>query len=163
MTDQLTDDLDENWDADYTEGYRLRCYLEDFTAAFADGTHPELDRDRCGADTYPEKFARLVSAWNNCLCAANTINARYYEDWNRHAGALTVIAADVRDAALSSLAELWKSLCEQYISETVEADRQPWDCPFCGEDVPRAVVFDIDRCPDCMCILILRDDEEGWE
>ena len=146
----------------YTPAYRARCYLTSLTTAFADGTRPELDSAQCAGGEFPAEFARLESQWRSCLDAAQVINARYTEDWNRAGGALTVIAPAVRDAALSELRVVWNGLCRNYVQETLDRDRMPWDCPFCGQHVGPDERTDDDRCPECMCVLAVNDGGTDW-
>ena len=162
MTDQMTDQMD----TDYTPAFRASCYLSSLTVVFSDGTRPELDAARCGADEFPVEFARLESQWDKCLNAAATINERYYEDWNRQGGVLTVIAPKVRECALSELKSVWNVVCDTYIAETLNRERRVWDCPFCGKPVDPegwySTDIDSDRCPECMCILWMNDQETDW-
>lgn len=152
--------------AEYTPAYRARTYLTGLTAAFADGTRPELDSARCGAGEFPAEFARLATSWTRCLDAAQVINDRYYEDWNAAGGPLTVIAPAVRDKALSELRVVWMAVCRTYVAETLDRDRIPFDCPFCGVHVDpegwHSDEIDADRCPNCMCILWMNDTETDW-
>jgi len=152
----------EAWDAGYTPAYRARNYLTDRMAAFVDDTVDlTLDANQCGGDTFPEHFARLQSQWAKCVDAAEVIHARFDTDWNRAGGPLTVIAPAVRDAALSELRIVWNTLARNYVAETLDIDRLPFDCIFCGTHVPRGGRFD-HRCPECMCVLNLNDDETDW-
>lgn len=156
----------EAWDTGYTPAFRARSYLTGLTTVFADGTRPTLDAARCGGDTFPIDFARLTDQWNKCLDAAKVINSRYYDDWNRQGGVLTVIAPATRDAALSELRTVWNTLVRNYVAETLDRDRLPWDCPFCGTHVDpegwHSGEIDADRCPSCMCILWMNDRETDW-
>ncbi|MCB1257110.1 MAG: hypothetical protein KDB26_08405 [Microthrixaceae bacterium] len=145
-----------------TEAYTARKYLSGLTSAFSDGTHPSIDRDLLRADEHPEGFARLVSGWNNCIHAASTINSRYYEDWNRARGALTVIAPRVREASLSELRIVWMTLCRNYIQATLDRDRIAWDCVRCGEHVSLEETIDFDRCPYCEVLLTTDDSRTDW-
>ncbi|EIC62296.1 hypothetical protein [Mycobacteroides abscessus] len=138
-------------------------YLTGLSSAFADGTRPTIDAARCGGDTFPVDFARLTDQWNKCLDAAKVINSRYYDDWNRQGGVLTVIAPATRDAALSELRAVWMTLVRNYVADTLDANRAAWDCPFCGVPVPREHVWDADRCPSCMTILSSNDAGTDWE
>lgn len=152
----------DDWMADYTPSYLASCYLGGLASAFADGTRPELDPTLCHAEQFPAEFARLRGQWTKCLDAAAIINSRYQDDWNRAGGPLTVIAPAVRECALDALAEVWEALVQNYIGETLDADRAPWDCPFCGVQVPRDTRFD-HRCPSCMCVLNPNTAGTGWE
>lgn len=145
----------------HTPAFRARAYLTGLTSHFADGTRPTLDGTRCDGDTFPEPFARLTEQWGKCLDAAATINDRYYTDWNRASGVLTVIAPATRDAALAELRGVWNTLCRNYISETLDRDRIPWDCPFCGDHVSREERVD-GRCPECMCVINISDGGTDW-
>lgn len=153
-------------DTQYTPAYRARSYLHGFTAAFADGTRPTMDPARSGGAEFPEQFARLQAQWTKCLDAAQTINQRYYDDWNAAGGPLTVIAPAVHDTALSELRIVWNTLVRSYISETLDCDRIAWDCPFCGVHVDpkgwHSDEVDADRCGNCMCILSMNDYETDW-
>lgn len=153
----LTDDF-----AHYTPAFRAKNYLTGLTVTFSDGTRPELDSAMCGGTEFPAEFARLAMRWHECLHAASTINARYYDDWNRAGGALTVIAPATRETALSELRIVWNTLCRNYVTETLDADRRPWDCIFCGVPVPRDGRFD-HRCPECMCVLNINAAGTDWE
>lgn len=148
--------------AEYTPAFRARCYLTGLTSSFADGTRPDLDANRCDGDTFPAEFARLASQWARCLDAAATINSRYYKDWNRAGGVLTVIAPATRDAALAELRGVWNTLCRNYISETLDRDRLPFDCPFCGTHVSRDERTEDGRCPACMCVINMDDRGTDW-
>lgn len=113
--------MTETADTDtYTPAHQARAYLTSLTTAFADGTRPTLDAAQVAADEFPEHFARLSSQWELCLDAAQVINDRYQEDWNRQGGALTVIAPAVRDAALSELRVVWNTLCRNYVQDTLD-------------------------------------------
>lgn len=151
-----------NWDAEYTCAFRAKVYLTGLTVAFTDDTRPDLDPARCGADEFPGEFSRLVSQWGKCLDAAKVINSRYYDDWNQSGGPLTVIAPATRDTALSELRVVWNTLVRSYIQDTLDRDRMPWDCVFCGVPVSPDGVVDEDRCPSCMCILVMNDGETDW-
>lgn len=161
MTTDPTDDF-----AHYTPAFHARVYLTGLTTVFAEGSRPELDAARCGGTEFPEQFARLQGQWGKCLDAASTINSRYYEDWNRAGGALTVIAPATRETALSELRIVWNTLARNYVQETLDRDRIAWDCPFCGTHVDpegwHSDEIDADRCPECMCILWMNDNETDW-
>lgn len=162
----MSGDTDESRMDGYTPAFRARWHLTGLTTAFADGAQPTIDPALCGAAEFPTDFARLTDHWTRCLDAASVINARYFEDWNRAGGVLTVIAPATRDAALSELRGVWMTLVRNYVAETLDRDRLPWDCPFCGEHVsPEGWGTgdrDGDRCPSCMCILWMNDGETDW-
>lgn len=152
----------EAWDAHYTPAFRAKNYLTGLTVAFADGTRPTIDPSRCGGAEFPAEFARLQGQWGKCLDAAQVINERYYEDWNRAGGALTVIAPAVREVALDELAAVWNTLVDNYISGTLDKNRKPFDCIFCGVPVPHDGRFD-HRCPNCCCVLNVNAAGTDWE
>ena len=164
---ELADDTPVPYDdaeaTEYTPGYHARNYLSGLRTAFADDTRPEIDPDRIGAADHPAEFATLRDSWHRILDAAETVNERYYSDWDIAGGPLTVIAPAVRRTALQELGSVWDAVCEKYISETLEIDRDPWDCPFCGEHVGADDVVDHDRCPNCLCVLWTRDSGRGWQ
>lgn len=147
----------------YTPAYHARVYLEGLAAAFAEGARPVLDAQVLGAAEFPTEFARLAAQWEQCLDAARTVNRRYYADWNASGGGvLTVIAPATRDAALAELRGVWKVLCRNYVETTLDRDRLPFDCRFCGVHVSPEDVWDGDRCPHCFCALWLNGDETDW-
>lgn len=152
----------EAWDTDYTPAFRAKNYLTGLTTVFADGTRPTLDSARCSGTEFPEPFARLTAQWGKCLDAAQVINERYYEDWNRAGGVLTVIAPATRDTALSELRIVWNTLARTYITETLDRDRIAWDCPFCGTHVGVDACTEDGRCPECCCVLNTNDNESDW-
>lgn len=151
---------EEEWDSDYTEGCKLRIHLGDMARVLYEA-YPPLDAEKCRATVYPEGFSNLVTSWNNCVAASRTIHQRYQED-SAQGGVLAEIAAEMRDRALWGLKEAWEIVSAQYVSETLEVDRQPWDCPYCGVPVPTEHVWDDGRCPSCMVILEVRPDKQGW-
>lgn len=151
----------EAWDTEYTPAYRARAYLTGLTVAFSDGTRPDLDGNLCDGDTFPEPFARLTARWYECLHAATLINERYRTDLDT-GGALTCIASAVRETALRELGGVWESLVDNYISETLDRDRLPFDCPFCGTHVSRDERTEDGRCPACMCVINMDDRGTDW-
>ncbi|BBY56190.1 hypothetical protein H7J07_19130 [Mycobacterium koreense] len=160
---------DEAWDSAYTPACRARHHLSGLMGAFAEdngmvGPDPEV----CRAAEYPEPYEVLVRGWRRCLDAARTINARYRADWEQGGGPLTVIAPAVRETALDELVSVWEVLSRRYISVTLDANRNQWDCPYCGAFVDPAEwslggVVDDDRCPECYCILWMNDGETDWK
>jgi hypothetical protein len=162
MTSLATTDTALDWDAHYTPGFRARCHL----AGLHLNEKGEPDPGICAADEYPDEWVKLIREHAHIQDAARVVENRYQQDTN-HGGAVTAVAGHIRDAGRTALTELWESVCEKYIWDTLEKNRAPWDCPFCGTDVPEDSldygVVDGDRCPECMCILRERDDEKGWQ
>lgn len=74
-------------------------------------------------------------------------------------GGFLVIAPAVRETALSELRGVWMTLCRNYVQETLDRDRIPFDCPFCGVHVSRDGVTDDDR---CLCVLAVNDGGTDW-
>lgn len=153
----------------YTAAFHARSHLHRLSQAFADGNRTvEPDPEVCRAEEHLDEFTKLVRQWHRCQDAAHVINSRYRQDWD-HGGALTVIAPKVREVSLAELTSVWNSLCATYIRDTLDADRKPWDCTFCGESVdPEPWYaddddFDDDRCPNCMCILQMNRAGTDWE
>lgn len=100
----------------------IRNHLIGLSTAFAEGNREAVpSRNVCDYDhQHSEAFTRLCCGWVRCQEAATTINRRYYADWNRAGGALTVIAPAVRDVALTELASVWASVVETYLSEVTD-------------------------------------------
>lgn len=147
-------------DSTYTPGCHARWHLETLARDFTDDTAAP-DPETCHATEFPEPFAVLVRGWNRCVDAARIINNRYRQDWE-HGGAVTVIAPRVREASLRELADVWHTLARKYIAETLDANRQPFDCTFCGTNMPPSVVGDEARCGHCCCVLWMNSSETDW-
>lgn len=160
-------DLDKVYaDAGYTDGFRARCDMGDLTVALTEGNRTATpDPIICHADEHPEQFAELLRVWKRSLDIAETLNTRCREDIE--AGTLPArVAKQGRAASLRELSKVWKGMYDSYIAATLDADRKPWDCLFCGSPVDPAKwggnAVDADRCPSCMCILWMRRDETDW-
>jgi hypothetical protein len=153
---------DDRYPAHLTPGCRALYHLLDLCPEKPDGSG-EPDPGICAADTYPDEWVKLVRELHHIRDAAAVIESRYQQDVS-HGGALTTIAERVRDEGSSALEKLWESACGKYIAATLEANRQPWDCPYCGADAPpEPEVFEVDRCPECLSTLWFTDDEDGWQ
>lgn len=100
----------------------IRNHLLGLSGAFAEGNREAVpSRNVCdGTGQNNEAFTRLCCGWVRCQEAATTINQRYYSDWNRAGGALTVIAPAVREVALNELASVWASVVETYLEEVAD-------------------------------------------
>ncbi|MGV0624540.1 hypothetical protein [Mycolicibacter minnesotensis] len=97
----------------------IRDHLLGLSGAFAEGNREAVpSRNICdGTGQHSEAFTRLCFGWVNCQTAAGVINQRYYSDWQRAGGALTVIAPAVRETALTELSSVWASVVETYLGE----------------------------------------------
>jgi hypothetical protein len=137
-------------EAGYTPGFRARCHLDDLPVAFAEGNRNVApDSLLCHAAEFPDPFAELLRVWKRSLDIAETLNTRCRED--AEAGILPArVAEQGRDAALHELGKAWKAVCDTYIAVTLDANRKPWDCLFCGAPVDAEQwggnEVDADRC-----------------
>lgn len=100
----------------------IRDHLLGLSTAFSEGNREVVpNRNICDANhQHSEAFTRLCCGWIRCQEAATTINRRYYSDWNRAGGALTVIAPAVRETAINELADVWASVVGTFIAEVTE-------------------------------------------
>lgn len=100
----------------------IRDHLIGLSTAFAEGNREAVpSRNICDYDhQHSEAFTRLCCGWIRCQEAATTINRRYYADWQRAGGALTVIAPAVREVALRELGDVWAAVVETYLAEVAD-------------------------------------------
>ncbi|TXH21885.1 MAG: hypothetical protein E6R06_18785 [Mycobacterium sp.] len=163
----MSTDLDATFaEAVYTAGFRARCHLGDLPVAFSDSTHIAApDPVLCHADEHPEQFAALMDSWNRCLNAASVIQSRHDADMEK-GGIIAAVAGEGRDGSMRALTAAWKGMYDNYIAATLDSQRKPWDCLFCGEPVDPEQwggnYVDADRCPNCYCILWMNRDETDW-
>ncbi|MBS9532606.1 hypothetical protein KIH27_03285 [Mycobacterium sp. M1] len=157
------DPFDIDPDGTYTAGYHAGCHLEALTPAFADPTViASPDPLPCHADEHPAEFAALLQEWGQCLNAASVIASRYRAD-STPSSPMAVIAEAVRDAGVRALERAWKAVCDRYVAQTLDRERQPWDCLFCGVPVdPAGWRASEHRCGECMCILSMNPAETDW-